>query len=215
MRIVLFGATGYAGGRILSEALARGHEVVGVARDVSRLAPHPRLTARAGSLHDPDLLREVTRDADAVVIATPGRPLEGGEKLLDAVPGLLAAARADGFRLGVVGGAASLLVAEGGPRLLDTPGFPAEFAVEATAHAKVLDALRAAPEEVDWFYLSPPAEFGAHVPGERTGRYRAGGDVLLSDADGRSTIGGDDYALAFVDELEARRHHRARFTVAY
>ncbi|MGW0892376.1 NAD(P)-dependent oxidoreductase [Saccharopolyspora sp. NPDC002578] len=215
MRIVLFGATGYAGGRILAEALSRGHEVVGVARDVSGLAERRGLTARAGSMHDADFVVDVTRDADAVLIATPGRPLEGGKKLLDAVPALFDAARKNGFRLGVVGGAGSLRVAEGGPRVIDTPEFPEEFKLEASSHAEVLDALREAPQEVDWFYVSPPAVFGSYVPGERTGGYRVGGDVLLSDADGRSTIGGDDYALAFVDELDRPAHRRTRFTVAY
>ena len=32
-KLVVFGATGYAGGRISAEALSRGHEVVGVARN--------------------------------------------------------------------------------------------------------------------------------------------------------------------------------------
>ena len=37
MKIVLYGATGNAGSRILTELLARGHEVVAVSRDPSKL----------------------------------------------------------------------------------------------------------------------------------------------------------------------------------
>jgi uncharacterized protein len=48
-----------------------------------------------------------------------------------------------------------------------------------------------------------------------TGRYRVGGDVLLTDADGNSTISGADYAKAFVDEIEQPAHRRQRFSVAY
>ena len=40
-------------------------------------------------------------------------------------------------------------------------------------------------------------------------------DVLVTDETGRSAISGEDYALAFVDEIETPRHHRARFTVAH
>jgi len=47
------------------------------------------------------------------------------------------------------------------------------------------------------------------------GAYRLGGDVLLTDAAGKSTIGGEDFAAAILDEIEHPAHHRQRFTVAY
>ena len=43
---------------------------------------------------------------------------------------LIDLARAAGTRLGVIGGAGSLLVAQGGPKLMDTDGFPAEILPE-------------------------------------------------------------------------------------
>ncbi|MGP4021163.1 NAD(P)-dependent oxidoreductase [Saccharopolyspora sp. 5N708] len=211
MRLVLFGATGFAGGKIMREAQQRGHEVVGVARNVESL-PEPKA---AGSLHDESFVLDVTEGADALIVSVPGRPMEDGRKLLDALPTLFAAARRHGLRIGVVGGAASLRVAEDGPRLLDTPEFPAAFKTEASSHAEVLGAFRAAPPEVDWFYVSPSANFGAYAPGERTGSFRLGDEVLLTDADGNSAISGDDYAIAFVDELEKPAHRRKRFTVGY
>lgn len=216
MRLVIFGATGYAGSRILREALGRGHEVVAVARNVDSLAGVvDRRTVRAGSLHDESFVRDVTAGADVVVISIPGRPAVDGTRLLDAMPTFFAAARASGARLGVVGGAGSLQVSEGGPRLLDTPAFPDAARTEAESHAEVLAALRAAPADVDWFYVSPAAMFGAHSPGERRGTYRVGAEVLLTDENGTSAIGGDDFALAVVDEIDRPAHHRARFTVAY
>jgi hypothetical protein len=45
--------------------------------------------------------------------------------------------------------------------------------------------------------------------------FRVGEDVLLVDAEGNSRIGGADYAIAFVDEIDDPRHHRALFTAAY
>ena len=58
---------------------------------------------------------------------------------------------------------------------------------------------------------------GRAVPGrpQATGRYRVGGDVLLTDADGNSNISGADYAKAFVGEIEQPTHRRQRFSVAY
>lgn len=61
----------------------------------------------------------------------------------------------------------------------------------------------------------PTATHGAFAPGERTGQYRVGGDVLLTDDAGESHLSGQDLAVALVDEIEAPKHHRTRFTVAY
>ena len=79
----------------------------------------------------------------------------------------------------------------------------------------VLDALEAAPETLDWFYVSPAASFGAWVPAPVTGSYRISDDVLLKEENGESVISGDDLALAVVDEIENPRHHRRRFHVAH
>jgi hypothetical protein len=185
-----------------------------VARNVEAVPELDGVTVRAGSLHDESFLTEVVKGADVVVSAIPGRPLDG-KRLLDAVPSIAKAAQENGTRIGVVGGAGSLDAAEGGPRLIDTPDFPEAAKPEAGNHAKVLEAFRELPESVDWFYVSPAAEFGSWAPGERTGRYRVGGDILVTDEHGHSQIGGDDFAIAFVDEIETPTHRRRRFTVAY
>jgi len=209
-RIVVFGVTGYAGGHITAELLDRGHAVVGVARDTTRVAPRERLELRPGSLYDPAFRTKTVAGADAVVVALPAHPADGPD--LDfVVPELLEAV--GGARLGVVGGAASLLVSEGGSLVLDT--LPEEYKPESEAHAHVLDALRRAGTTVDWFYLSPALSFGSWSPGEKTGKFRLGTDVLITDANGNSEISGADYATAFVDEIEKPAHHRARFTVGY
>ncbi|MDF0530291.1 NAD-dependent epimerase, partial [Tsukamurella sp. 8J] len=123
--------------------------------------------------------------------------------------------RTTGARLAVVGGAGSLRVgSEDGPRLVDTPSFPDEVKPIALEHDRALDYLREL-EGIDWFYLSPAASYGSFNPGERTGAYRIGGEVLLADADGDSEISGADYAAALVDEIVVPRHRNARFSVAY
>lgn len=124
---------------------------------------------------------------------------------------LIAAIKQAGVkRLLVVGGAGSLEVAPG-KILADAPDFPAAYKEEADAGRAFLDVLRVEPS-LDWTFLSPSAEFG---PGTRTGKFRLGGDQLLTDANGKSWISMEDFAIAMVDELERPTHSRQRFTVGY
>ncbi|GAA3334914.1 NAD(P)-dependent oxidoreductase [Curtobacterium citreum] len=212
--IVVFGGTGYAGSAITREALSRGIAVTAVARDTSKLDAAEGLTLAQGDAFDADFVADVTKGADVVVVALHAVQADGSE-LKDKFQHFVDAAAAAGARLGIVGGAGSLLVAEGGPALFDTPDFPDAFKGEAKSHAEVLEALKASGTEVDWFYVSPAAAFGGYNPGERKGTYRTTDDLLLTDAEGNSDISGEDFAIAFVDEVEHPAHHRARFGVAY
>ena len=212
--IAIFGGTGYAGSAIRDEALRRGHTVISVSRKEAELAGTPGFISRAGNLHDPALVDHMAVEADVLVVATRAGQ-QDGVRLADAVTMLAKAAAEHSTRLGFVGGAGSLHVTEGGPRVVDLPTFPDAHKGEALGQADVLVALRETAADVDWFYLSPAASFGAYAPGEATGHYRLGGDVLLADADGNSNISGADYAKAFVDEIEQPEHRRQRFSVAY
>jgi len=212
--IAIFGGTGYAGSAIRDEALRRGHTVISVSRREAELAGTPAFISRAGSLHDPALVDHMAVEADVIVVAIRASENDG-VRLADAVGMLAKAAAVHSCRIGFVGGAGSLHVTEGGPRLVDLPTFPEAYKGESLAGADVLAALRETSADIDWFYLSPAASFGAGAPGKATGRYRIGGDVLLADADGNSNISGADYAKAFVDEIEKPEHRRQRFCVAY
>lgn len=213
MRITVFGASGYSGGHITTEALNRGIEVVGVARDVAKVPAGA--TAEAGDVTDPAFVARAVEGAAVIVSALPtAAPSDTGTELRTALEALVAAARSTGARLGVVGGAGSLRVAEDGPKLVDTPSFPDAVKPIAQEHDRALDYLRTI-DDVDWFYLSPAASYGSFNPGEKRGTHRVGGDVLLTDADGNSEISGADYATAFVDEVVTPAHERERFSVAY
>ena len=212
-RITVLGGTGYAGSNIVREAASRGHQVMAV----SRTEPAQKadgVTYLTGDVLDTAVIQSAVLDTDVVVGAlSPRGALEG--KLVGVVRTLSAAAQAAGARLGVVGGAGSLLVAPGGPAVAETDGFPEAFMPEAAEMAAILADLRASDEGLDWFYLSPAGGFGAWAPGEHTGTFRVSGDVLLVDAQGNSAISGADFAQAFVDEIEQPAHVRQRFSVAY
>ncbi|WP_285182951.1 NAD(P)H-binding protein [Rhodococcus sp. MEB032] len=210
-KIAVFGGNGFAGSAIAKEAASRGHEVTVVARS-AQCGTDTNVVQ--GSVHDNTIVEQITADNDVVVVAIPAREIDG-KRLLDAVTPLADAAARNGARIAVVGGAGSLLVSEGGPRVVDTPDFPDAYKGEALAHADVLDALRATDSNVDWFYVSPAAAFGAHAGVAPKGSFQVGGDILLTDAEGNSAIAGEDYAHAFVDEIETPAHRRQRFTVAH
>ena len=212
--IAIFGGTGYAGSAIRDEALRRGHTVISVSRKEAELAGTPGFISRAGNLHDPALVDHMAVEADVIVVAIRAGE-QDGVRLADAITMLAKAAAEHSTRLGFVGGAGSLHVTEGGPRVVDLPTFPDAHKGEALGQADALAALQETAADVDWFYLSPAASYGAQAPGEATGRYRIGGEVLLADADGNSNISGADYAKAFVDEIEQPEHRRQRFSVAY
>ncbi|MDH6214947.1 putative NADH-flavin reductase [Streptomyces pseudovenezuelae] len=211
MKLVLFGATGMVGSRVATEASARGHQVLAVSR--SGQSPIPGVTAAAADAADPAKVAELARGADAVASACvpPRDGSDPREPFLALNKALVEGVRAAGVgRLVVVGGAGGLEVAPG-QAAADQPGFPEAYLPEALAHRDVLAFYRTL-DDLDWTYVSPAAEI---APGTRTGRFRTGGDAMLTDADGRSRISAEDYAIAFVDELEQDAHPRSRMSVAY
>ncbi|MEV8549834.1 NAD(P)H-binding protein [Streptomyces glaucescens] len=197
--IAVLGASGMVGSRVAAEAAARGHRVLALSRRPT--AGHPRMTPVALDARDPHAVREALADsaADAVVLTVRTHPVDE-EFLLGTTRSVLDSAAELGMRVLVVGGAGALR-SPGEPHLLvaDNPAYvPAAVRAVAAAGVAQLRICRARPD-VDWVYLSPPAEL---EPGPRTGRYRRGTDTLLTTDDGRSWISAEDLSTAAVDELE-------------
>jgi len=211
-RIAVIGGTGYAGSNIVAEAVSRGHTVVSVARKVPAERVEGATYVEASLLDVPGLVAEL-EGVDVVVLTVPGRGDMAG-KVRSSVAELVAALP-DSVRIGAIGGAGGSLVAPGGERLVDQPSFTEEYKPEALEAIGILDDLQATPESRDWFYIHPAGGFGVWAPGERTGSYRDGGDVLVVDENGDSFISGPDLAVAVLDEIETPKHSRERFTVGY
>ena len=202
MKIAIIGVTGRVGSRLATELISRGHAVTGIAMHRPQEV-RPDLTVLAADATKPDSLAPCLAGQDAVISAS--------RFVTSNADALIAAMRtAVVKRLLVVGGAGSLEI-EPGKALMDADGFPEAFKAEAKAGAWFLQRLRA-ERDLDWTFLSPSADF---APGERTGRFRLGGDQLLSDSDGKSHISMEDFAIAMVDEVEKHAHSRQRFTVGY
>lgn len=212
MNIALIGATGFIGSALRQELLARGHRVTAIVSQPAKLAAAANLAVVGVDVMDVEALAARLRGHDAVMSAFSGHAQADVEGYyVRGIRAIVSAARKAGVpRLLVVGGAGSLEVAPG-QQLIDTPNFPPQYRASAEGARQALNLLRD-ERELDWTMLSPSALI---APGERTGRFRLGGDQLLVDAKGDSRISVQDYAAAFVDELEQPAHRRRRFTVGY
>lgn len=213
-RITVIGGTGYTGHHLVREAASRGHEVTSYSRS-ERGAPVPRVNYKLASVTDAAVQDEALSRIDAAIVAlSPRADMAAQYEVVIARLSDLAAER--GIRLGIVGGFSSLRPAPDAPRFIDTEQSPPERGREPRIVTKVLDTLLAsAPENLDWFFVSPAAAYGAHAPGESLGRYRISGDVALFDEQGTSSISGSDFALAVIDDIEDEARVRTHWSVAY
>jgi len=196
MKIVLYGATGNSGQRILQELTKRGHEVTAVARNISRLPP--TVKAVSDDLSNVDAIASLIAGTDVVVSAY-APPHDNTDALLGVTERQIAAVKKAGVsRLIVVGGAGLLDVAPG-VTLIASGYLPEAFLPIARSHDKTLGILKGS--DVNWTYFSPAAYF---EPGQRTGKYRLGTTNLIANEKGDSRISFEDYALALADEIEKR-----------
>jgi uncharacterized protein len=207
MKVVLYGATGKSGRRILGELIARGHSVTAVARNPVDLQAGVKI--QRDDLSSMDKIAATIAGADAVVSAY-APPVDDTDQLIGVTKRQIEAVKKAGkLRLIVVGGAGSLEVAPG-VSLLKSGHLPEAWISIATSHEKALKLLEAS--DINWTYFSPAAYF---EPGERTGKFRLGKRNLVADDKGNSRISLEDYAIALVDELEKPAHERQQFTIGY
>lgn len=209
MKIGIIGATGKAGSKISAEALIRGHEVIPLVRNASKL------TDRKDSHYIEKDLYELTfediKDLDVVVDAfnAPHGKEELHQTSLAHIVSLIQGHETP--RLVVVGGAGSLYVDDTRTtRLMDTSDFPEEAKPTAFNMGKAFNQLQNT-ENMNWTYLSPSAFFDPE--GKRTGKYQLGQDRLLTNSNGESEVSYADFALALVDEIENQQHINQRITV--
>ncbi len=218
--VVVYGATGNIGAKIVTEALDRGHEVIGVSRDPSRLTvTHPNFTAAQGDVNDLDSMLETIAGTDVVVLSVrgygPNNLPEETTNNRSSLTFIEAAGRLgeEAPRAIHLGGGSTLN--RNGELLLETRS--AEEGTQqhglAWGHWLTLQNYRAS-ENVRWTVITPS---GGYIPdGERTGTYRIGGDEVLVNREGRpGRISHLDFAMAVVDEIERGQAVGRRITVGY
>lgn len=208
--VVVAGGTGYTGSNVVREAASRGHTVVSISRSQPA---HPVDGVRYELGPVEEVAARVIPGADVVVAALSPRGDMAG-RLVEVYGSLARLAASAGARYLQVGGFSSLRPAAGAPRFVEGE-LAEEYRDEALEGEATRAMLEQAPPELDWLFLSPAGSYGSFAPGERTGRYRVGGEVALFDVDGGSSISGEDFALAVVDEIEDPAHHREHLGIAY
>jgi carboxymethylenebutenolidase len=162
-----------------------------------------------GDATQADQVAALSAGQDLVISAT--RPAPGNEQdLVATAKALLAGTTRSGARLLLVGGAASLRVPDTGGLVAEDRRYVPPAVREIALACRTQFEVCTADLDADWTYVSPPAQL---LPGERTGKYRLGRDELLFDSDGISMISMEDFAVALLDEAEAPKSRRSRFTV--
>jgi putative NADH-flavin reductase len=210
-QIVVFGANGRAGQRIVKEALNRGHSVKAVVRypdgavDVDSRAILVKGDATIASSVD-----EHVSSTDAVVLAIGSYSVTPWLKAAKTVVGVLSAHPSPRPRLLHMGGGASLLAPDGGT-IMDGTHFPPQYLENAKAQLLALDWYRANAHDagVDWTYVSPPP---VHLA---PGVYRTSLDTPVIDSEGVAVLSYEDLAVAIVDEIESPKYMNKRFTAGY
>ena len=213
--VVLIGASGFVGTAILNELLNRGHKVTAIVRDAAKVTvSNPNLKVVQADVTDADVLIETCKGKDAVISAyNPGwKNPNIYEETLKNYPLIVDSVKKAGVeRLLIVGGAGTLFYAPG-KMVMDADDVPAKLLPGIKSLGEFyLNTLRK-ENDIDWIFLSPAANM---TPGKRTGKFRFGKDDLVVDANGDSNISVEDYAVAMVDELEQKHHHKERFTIGY
>lgn len=207
MKIAVIGASGKAGHKILTEALSRGHQVTAIVRSAAKITDKS-VQILEKSLFD--LTADDLQSFDAVVDAfnAPAGHEDQHQSSLAHLTKILSGNQHT--RLLVVGGAGSLYVDDKlSLRVVDTPDFPDAYKPTASNMGEAFLQLKK-HQDINWTYFSPSAMF---IPdGKRTGKFTLGGDRLLINDAGESTISYADYAIAMVDEIEQGKHIRQRFT---
>lgn len=203
MNIVLAGATGNIGSRILDEALQRGHPVTGLTRDPAKLAARNGLQVKKANTAEVAAFADALKGHDVAVLSVKWNENDV-HQVLDALR------KAGLKRCLFVVGAGSLLRTDGRTHF----DHMAEKGIQPPTSKPAALALAEVQKvtDLDWTAISPPASI---QPGVRTGRFRLGRDHLLEDDKGKSEISREDFAIAILDEIEKPRHIRQRFTAAY
>ncbi|WOF73431.1 NAD(P)H-binding protein [Parvibaculaceae bacterium PLY_AMNH_Bact1] len=213
MKIIVFGATGDVGSRVVKEALSRQHEVTAVVRNEAGLKKLPSAVASIiADANDPAAVASAMEGQDLAISAV--RPPAGQEGEIVALTRcILAGASQAKVRVIIVGGAARLRLPGGSPHtVLSDPNFLPENIVPIARASFAQSELCTSDTEADWTYASPSALL---QPGQRHGEFRMGTDTLLVDAEGNSEISMEDFAVALVDEAQSARFVRASFTAGY
>ena len=205
MNILVIGANGNAGRRIVEKALKVGHQVTGVVRREGAIEGIPTIVKDALQLTKQELTQ-----FDVVVNATSAFTPDTYHLPADLTLLLVKALANTNTRLIAIGGAGSLYVDEDHTvQLNDTPEFPKEFLARSKTHGKSDDILRKF-SNVDWTMFTPPPILD--VEGPKSNDYVLGNENVILNREGKPYLSYATFAQILVDEINNHKFGRQRFT---
>ena len=205
MNILVIGANGNAGHRIVEKALKAGHQVSGVVRREGAIEGIPTIVKDALQLTKQELTQ-----FDVVVNATSAFTPDTYHLPADLTLLLVKALANTNTRLIAIGGAGSLYVDEDHTvQLNDTPEFPKEFLARSKTHGKSDDILRKF-SNVDWTMFTPPPILDPEGP--ESNDYVLGNENVILNKEGKPYISYATFAQILVDEINNHKFSRQRFT---
>jgi len=215
VKIVVFGASGLTGQRVVAQGLSSGHQITAVVRDATRckFESHPRLHIATGNVtRDHAAVTEILAGKDAVISALGNSrdiaSMRAPTVITDAMHVIVSAMRKARVRRLIL--TSSLGVGrsiEDAPLLLRAmfktilrPTFADKLRAESF--------LRENDEDIDWTLVYPVLL----TNGERSGKYRSGKRLSLS---GLPSISRADVADFLIAQITETRYFGERVVIAH
>lgn len=222
--IVIFGASGAIGSKIVREALDRGHTVYGVSRSPDRFEyTDENFVATAGNPTDAASVAELIDGKDSVIVAVGGREATDPKQTAMnqtavTMSQVLAEMGDDGPQVVVIGGGMTILgsrekmIENMPPNATEGSAFRALFLGHWEAYQTYLAS------DINWTFLAPPMNIRGWRGGEdeytRTGEYNVSSDGYVKNAAGENaSIFVRDLAAAAVDMAETGEYNQLKVTV--
>jgi putative NADH-flavin reductase len=159
MKLIVFGATGMVGKRIVAQALARGDEIVAFGRNVDSLIDKDnrsdQLTAFKGYVFSETDVAKAIKGGDAV-ISVLGGAIDGTDKSRSlGIKNIIRQMELKGLKRIIALGGIGILNASDDHYMLDTPGYPASLRAVGQEHMLAYLFLQAST--LEWTFFCPPA----------------------------------------------------------
>jgi putative NADH-flavin reductase len=212
MKIVVFGASGRMGMKVVEQALEAGHKVTAFLRTPSKIAiQHPNLTLFQGNVMDAAAVENAVAGQEVVLsVLGPTRPPEPGmnNMLETAAKNIVTAMQKYGIRRIISTTGAGVPQGEDKPKVADRlvnamlNVLQKNFVLDASASARVIQG-----SDLDWTIV----RFPRVMDGAHTGRYR----VAYMGQDSGTQISRGDGADFVLKELTQKKWLKKAPVVSY
>ena len=224
-RIVVFGATGNLGQKIVREALDRGHEVIGISRSPENFSyTEANFIGLEGNPTSLESVRQVIQGVDVVINAVGGR-----EEIVPEETAMYKSALAITEALEDEGDQGPhVIVVAGGSTMAQTreeliENMPRSFTEGSTGKALYLGHWAAyetyLASGLNWTLATPPFQFIGWREGSgtdyRTGEYRTSTTGRVFDEEGNNSLTASDFAVAVIDIAESGDYLHSKVATGY